>query len=449
MKEKIILVYADWIEYGPILIGKLYVSSNRGKETFSFEFHNDWLKREESKYTLDPDLFPIPGRQYLPAGKPIFGIFSDSCPDRWGRLLMQRREAIIARKEERKPHALNESDFLLGVNDETRMGALRFSLEEGGPFLSSDKDMATPPWIALRSLENAVTSFENSSIREEEKWLRMLIAPGSSLGGARPKASVVAPDGSIWIAKFPKKNDDFNVSAWEIVAHDLAEMCILNVPEARLENFSKNGSTFLIKRFDREAGKRIHFASAMTLLGKTDGEHDSGYLDIASFINQNGANPRNDLKELWKRIVFSIAVSNTDDHLRNHGFLLSQNGWILAPAYDINPDIYGNNLSLTISPNDTSLNFDNAFETAIYFGVSDKEAEEYINKTKEIVRKNWRVLASKYGINRSEIERFEPAFMATEQKSLTDMVKNAKLRQTTTSIKTELIQENNSNDIDK
>ncbi len=426
MKEKVIYVYADWIEDNPILLGRLFVGVTRGKEMFSFEYDKQWLKRDESIFVLDPDLDLHSERQYLPKGKTIFGMFADSCPDRWGRLLMQRREAVIARKEERKPRALTESDFLLGVYDETRMGGLRFSLEKGGEFASKDKEMATPPWVALRALENAVSSFENSTVNEEEKWLNMLIAPGSSLGGARPKASVSAPDGSIWIAKFPKKDDESNIGAWEIVAHDLAKMCDINVSEAKLNNFSKFGSTFLVKRFDRDNGKRMHFASAMTLLGKLDGDHSSGYLDIASFISQNGANPNKDLRELWKRIVFSIAVSNTDDHLRNHGFLLESDGWHLSPAYDINPNIYGNNLSLCVSPHDSSLSFHNTFQSAKYFGLSDLEAKQYIEMTKDIVRTNWKIIANKYGISRSEIERFEPAFIATTEKSLDKLIENAK-----------------------
>ena len=188
----------------------------------------------------------------------------------------------------------------------------------------------------------------------EEKWLKQLIAPGSSLGGARPKASVLAPDDSLWIAKFPSKYDEINVGAWEMVVHDLAKLCNLDVPEAKLEKFSKIGSTFLVKRFDRENDRRIHFASAMTLLGKKDGAGAAdglGYLDIASIIRQNSINPKKDLRELWRRIVFNMAVSNTDDHLRNHGFLLKKDGWILSPLFDVNPNIYGDALALNVDEN--------------------------------------------------------------------------------------------------
>ena len=216
---------------------------------------------------LDPDLALYKGRQY-PINKNTFGIFADSSPDRWGRVLMQRREKFLADKEGRKPRKLLDSDYLLGVYDETRMGAIRFRLDDDGPFLSDDKEAAAPPWATLRSLEEASRQFEKDENTLEEKWLRQLIRPGSSLGGARPKATVQAVDGSLWIAKFPSKHDDNNTGAWEKVTHDLARMCGLDVPESRLETFSKLGSTFLVKRFDRDGERRIHFASAMTMLGK-------------------------------------------------------------------------------------------------------------------------------------------------------------------------------------
>ena len=320
-----IYVYENWKSNEPSLIGTLFVGGGKGKQVVSFEYDDEWLNDLSNNVSLDPDLRMFKGRQYAPTGKNLFGVFEDSCPDRWGRLLMKRREAIIAKKEERKPRTLSEVDFLIGVYDETRMGGLRFSTSKGGAFLSDDKELATPPWTTLRKLESASLAFEKNDDGMEEKWLKQLVAPGSSLGGARPKASVLAPDGSLWIAKFPSKHDDINVGAWEMVVHDLAVMCNLNVPEAKLENFSKNGSTFLIKRFDREGDKRIHFASAMNLLGKTDGANateGSSYMEIASIITAYSATPQKDLGELWRRIVFNMAVSNTDDHLRNHGFLL-------------------------------------------------------------------------------------------------------------------------------
>ncbi len=361
---------------------------------------------------LDPDLKMGKGQQYTPAGKLLFGMFSDSCPDRWGRLLMKRREAIQARKEIRKPHLLNESDFLLGVYDETRMGALWFSLEENGKFLSADKVLAAPPWTTLRTLESASLAFENSTNVDEEKWLKQLLAPGSSLGGTRPKATVQAPDGSLWIAKFPAQKDEWNIGAWDMVVHDLAVLCGLHVPEAKLQTFSKNGSTYLSKRFDRAGDKRIHFASAMTLLGRTDGQGSDGasYLDIADFITANGAKPTEDLNELWRRIVFGMTVSNTDDHLRNHGFILTENGWILSPMYDVNPNIYGDNLSLNVGADDNSISYDLVREVAPFFGIEEQEAQYEIQKITTLVDENWRRIAADYKLNRNEIENMAPAF---------------------------------------
>ncbi|MCD8076246.1 MAG: type II toxin-antitoxin system HipA family toxin [Lachnospiraceae bacterium] len=414
-KEKRIFVYADWEAYENEPIGTIYVTQSRGRELFSFAYEESWL--EQASIPLDPDLQLYAGRQYNSGEKELFGVFSDSCPDRWGRLLMRRREAIRARKAGEKPVRLLESDFLLGVYDEARMGGLRFKMDKEGDFLSSDKELATPPWTTLRELENASLSFENDENGLNEKWLKMLIAPGSSLGGARPKATVMAPDGSLWIAKFPSKHDEWNSGAWEMVVHELAGVCGLDVPEAKLEAFSKTGSTFLVKRFDREGKRRMHFSSAMTLLGKTDGASaidGSSYLELVSFIRANGACPCKDLKELWKRIVFSMAVSNTDDHFRNHGFLLDKNGWRLSPLYDVNPDIYGDCLSLNVSEADASIDFDLALEVAEQFGLTRHEAENEIETVKNTVRTHWRELAKQYGLGRNAIEWMRPAFQICE-----------------------------------
>ena len=409
-----IYVYENWSGDIPVKIGTLYVDGNRGKNIYSFEYNDLWLEENaNSEITFDPDLALYNGRQYVPMDKPLFGIFADSCPDRWGRLLMKRREAILARKEERRPRTLNELDFLLGVYDESRMGALRFKIDEDKEFLSCDKELATPPWTTLRTLESASMEFEKDESGMNEKWLKQLLAPGSSLGGARPKATVQAPDGSLWIAKFPSKHDETDSGAWEIVVHDLAELCGLNVPQAKAEKFSRNGTTFLVKRFDRDGSKRIHFSSAMTLLGKTDGASavdGSSYLDIASFIRSNGSQPREDLIELWKRIVFNIAVANTDDHLRNHGFILEKNGWKLSPLYDVNPSIYGDSLSLNITDSDATLDFNLALETAEFYGISIDMAEKSISKMSEIINEQWEKLARKYRLSRNAIEYMRPAF---------------------------------------
>lgn len=410
-REKNIYVFADFQPFHNELIGTIYVSQIRGKELYSFEYNQKWL--ENQYMMLDPDLQLYKGRQYLNDDKNIFGVFADSCPDRWGQKLMKRREELRAKKAGEKPKKLLESDYLLGVYDEARMGGLRFKTDLDGEFLSHEKEFTTPPWTSLRELEQASIAFENNDSGLEEKWIKQLLAPGSSLGGARPKATVMAPDGALWIAKFPSKHDDFNTGAWEMVVHDLAIMCGLNVPEAKAIKFSKLGTTFLVKRFDRIGKQRIHFSSAMTMLGKTDGANatdGSSYLEIASFLKANGAKPKRDLQELWKRIVFSMAVSNTDDHFRNHGFLLSDEGWELSPLYDVNPDIYGEYLSLNVDSDNSSIDFDLAIEAAPYYGIEKENAKEQVTNIKNTVKDNWQGLAKKYGIGRGEMERMRVAF---------------------------------------
>ena len=413
-KEKTIFVYDDFSMQNPTWMGTLYVNSLKGEESYSFEYDREWLKKTSLKITLDPELMPYSGRQY-PFGKTIFGLFSDSSPDRWGRVLMNKRERILAGKEDRKPAKLYDSDYLLGVYDETRLGGIRFKTEPNGAFLSDDKETAAPPWASLRTLEEASRNFENEDIALSEKWLNQLIRPGSSLGGARPKATVIDPKEQLWIAKFPSRNDENDSGAWEMVTHDLAEICGLHVPEAKLEKFSKLGSTYLVKRFDRILNKRVHFASAMTLLGKTDGAsvaEGTSYLDIAAFIKSYGAQPKRDLIELWKRIVFNMAVSNTDDHLRNHAFIFTENGWRLSPLYDVNPVPYGDELSLNVDEADNSINIDLAIETAVRFGLSRTDATNDAKDILVIVRENWEKLATAYGLSRRLIEEMRPAFRA-------------------------------------
>ncbi len=408
--EKKIYVYENWTDDAPNIIGTLYVKSQRGKETFAFEYDSKFLRRKEV-FSLDPDLNFFDGRQY-PLNKNYFGIFSDSAPDRWGRVLMDRRETIKAKEEDRKPRKLMESDYLLGVYDLSRMGALRFSLDNE-KFLSNDDSMSAPPMTSLRTLEEASRNFENDEFNLSNKWIKQLIGPGSSLGGARPKATVKDVDNALWIAKFPSKNDTHNSAGWEKVVHDLARKCGLDVPESRLENFSKLGSTFLVKRFDREGDKRVHFTSAMTLLSKVDGasaEDGSSYLDIVSFIKAEGASPKNDLLELWKRIVFSMAVTNTDDHLRNHGFLLSENGWRLSPLYDVNPDPTGEYLSLNVTDSDNRVDMKLALETAHYYQIDEMSAKKIANEIIDIVKENWGKIAEKYEISRGEREYMSSAF---------------------------------------
>ena len=416
--KKEILVYADWRGLAvPNKMGTLTVTPSRGKETFSFEYTDEWLKSGFSQM-LDPDLQLYTGAYYPRDEKINFGIFLDSCPDRWGRVLMQRREAIIAKNEERKPKTLLESDYLLGVFDMHRMGALRFRLDEDGPFLNDNKELASPPFSSLRELEQASLKFEEDDMDDPEylKWINLLIAPGSSLGGARPKASVVDPQNNLWIAKFPSKNDEKNVAAWEMVTKELAVQCAINMAEGKVQQFNNRYHTYLTKRFDRtDKGERIHFASAMTLLGHSDGEDSAGasYLELAEFITKHGAAVDKDLEELWRRIVFSICVKNTDDHLRNHGFLLSEAGWALSPAYDINPNEYGKGLSLNISENDNSLHTELALEVAGYFRLDNKTANQIIKHIKSKVI-SWRELAVKYKIPKADQDRMSVAFSPEE-----------------------------------
>lgn len=413
--HKTIYVYADWVGLGqPTLMGLLHSTFVRGKEIFSFEYDDAWLKSRNSQ-TLDPDLGFFSGIQYLNDEKPNFGIFLDSSPDRWGRTLMDRRETAIARKERRQPNNLFETDYLLGVYDGHRMGAIRFKDAPDGPFLNHSTVMATPPWTSIRELEHASLKLEEDSADDAEnlKWINLLLTPGSSLGGSRPKASVLDEQGQLWIAKFPSLQDDRDIGGWEKVACELAGNAGINVPESVTGKFYSKKHTFLTKRFDRRPqGERIHFASAMTLLGHTDGtNYSSGvsYLDLAGFIIRNGATPDADLEELWRRIVFYISISNTDDHLRNHGFLLTDKGWTLSPAYDINPVATGTGLSLNISTTDNALSIDLALEVAGYFRISDKKAAE-INSVIQSEVSKWEQIAEKIGISKRERNAMARAF---------------------------------------
>ena len=411
-ESKQIYVYEHWSSEEPRLLGSLFVDMVRGAEHFSFEYDPGFLGTLDSAFILDPELALYRGRQYSNT-KPVFGVFADSSPDRWGRMLLNRREQLLAIKEGRKPRKLTESDYLLGVYDKTRMGALRFSMEQGGPFLSNDEAFAVPPWTTLRSLEEASREFEKDRNALEGKWLERLIRPGSSLGGARPKATVQDVDGSLWIAKFPSRHDANNTGAWEKVVHDLAAICGLDVAEARLEDFSDLGSTYLVKRFDRDDERRVHFTSAMTVLGKTDGASFAegvSYLDIVSFIRAYGARPQNDLVELWKRIVFGMAVSNTDDHLRNHGFLLTSDGWALSPMYDVNPDPVGDSLSLGVTQESNLISIELAIESAGYYGISHDAACKLADEICSKVHENWERLARSCALSKTQIELMRPAF---------------------------------------
>lgn len=415
--KRAVYVYADWHGLnGPVYMGVLNIELLRGKEIFSFEYENGWLQSGHAQ-SLDPDLQLYPGVQYLSdSSKNNFGLFLDSSPDRWGRVLIRRKEAALARKDQRTPRNLFETDYLLGVYDEHRMGGLRFKLIPDGPFLNNNKEMASPPWTSIRELEQISLRLEEEGVVNDPdylKWLNMLIAPGSSLGGARPKASVLNNDNHLWIAKFPSKNDQSDVGGWEIVTYELAIAAGVNMAQAQAKKFTSNNHTFLTKRFDRtKNGERIHFASAMTLLGHVDGEdHNEGvsYLELVDFITTHGADVKEDLEQLWRRIAFSVCVSNTDDHLRNHGFILTRKGWRLAPAYDINPVETGIGLKLNISEEDNALDLDLVMEVHPYFRLGEDRAIKILEEIKIAVQ-NWKIIATKYGISKSEQELKHMAF---------------------------------------
>jgi len=415
--NKKILVYADWAGLtAPQFIGSLYSSYSRGKEIFSFEYDKNWLQSSFAQ-EIDPDLGLYTGIQYLRNEKSNFGVFLDSSPDRWGRVLMDRRESILARMENRPRRTLNESDYLLGVFDEQRMGALRFKEAPLGSFMNNDQHLSTPPWSSIRELEQASYQLENNLIEDDPemlKWLHLLFAPGSSLGGARPKAGVQNTDGALWIAKFPSKDDQHDIGAWEMVTHEMAQIAGINVSQAMAKKFYGKHHTFLTKRFDRSpTEQRLHFASAMTLLGYTDGvnfQDDISYLELAEFIIQKGANINSDLEELFRRIVFSICVSNTDDHLRNHGFLLTPNGWMLSPVYDVNPNPKGTGLKLNISAHDNSLDLSLIADVASFFRLTKEKATSIIQNVLNIVSFNWQKMATKYKIPRDEQDWMQEAF---------------------------------------
>ncbi|MBQ8160012.1 MAG: HipA domain-containing protein [Clostridia bacterium] len=412
---KNIYVYETWSEAQPLLMGRMSAEWSGRREVFSFDYDEAWLSGHVGRCFLDPALRLYQGGQTAQMSRRQIGLFTDSCPDHWGRMLMNRHELIVADREGRKPRKLLESDWLLGVCDEVRMGALRFSLAPGGPFLADDPSNAVPPWTALRELEAASRAFERDEDHLNERWLRQLLAPGAALGGARPKAAVKGPDGSVWIAKFPSKHDRWDAGAWEMVTHILAAACDLHVPEARCERCSYDGATYLTKRFDRKGERRIHFASAMALLGRNMDDETSSYLELADFIRAHGARPGEDLPELWKRIVFSMAVSNTDDHLKNHGFLLEEDGWRLSPMYDVNPDPGGQMLSMNVSLYDARIDMDLAIEVAPFFGLEDAgEARQTALRILKQVKQLWRPAADRCGIPRDAQKVMAHAFRAAE-----------------------------------
>ncbi len=406
-----IWVYAHWIGMpNPKCIGILSAHFGKGKKSFSFEYDSQWISSEE-QILLDPDLGWYSGPQF-PYNKDNFGVFLDSMPDSWGRTLMQRRELQRAKEEHRAVRKLHDIDFLLGVYDESRMGALRFKLNPNGPFIESELNTSTPPLTSLGELQDAAKSIESDDDENVSSRIAILLAPGSSLGGARPKANILDKENNLWIAKFPSKNDTTDKAAWEYLAYKLAKKVGIEISESQLLKVSGDYHTFLTKRFDRAKKDRIHFASAMTMTGNNEEKiRDSraSYLEIAEFIRFSGADNTEDLHQLWKRIIFNISISNTDDHLRNHGFLLSKKGWRLSPAYDINPSIDKDGLALNIDTESNDLDFDLAKSVGEFFMLKDNQMDDILNQV-NLVIKNWRTVATEIGITRREQEIMDPAF---------------------------------------
>jgi serine/threonine-protein kinase HipA len=400
-------------------IGRLWCHNRRGRESASFEYNDGWLKHPEH-FALEPALALTAGSFHTIADQSLFGSIGDSAPDRWGRVLMRRAEGQRARSAGEMPRTLGEADFLLGVNDEARQGALRFSDTPDGLFLAPRGQRTIPPLVDLPRLLSATERFLDDEENAED--LRVLLAPGSSLGGARPKASVRDTDGHLSIAKFPRKDDDYNVVVWEAVALVLAERAGLTVPSWRLETIMDK-PVLIIRRFDRVGDTRIPFLSAMSMLQAKDNEQHS-YLEIADALRQYGANPSADLAEMWRRIVFSILISNTDDHLRNHGFVYERHtGWRLSPAYDMNPtpiEVKPRILTTTIDLYDGTASLDLALSVAGDFRLLPDEAKAIIKEVGAGVAQ-WRDVAQAHALDRREIDRMASAFEHADAQAASGM----------------------------
>ncbi len=405
--DKETLVYAD-LEGTPHLVGRLWTRMRQARESATFEYDTGWLAGP-ARFSLEPALKLGPGPFHAPTGKPLFGAIGDSAPDRWGRVLMLRAERRRAEDEGRKPRTLAEVDYLLMVDDEARQGALRFAEREGGPFLAGPGPRRIPPLIELPRLLSAAEHVLSGTDTGED--LRLLLAPGSSLGGARPKASVRDRGGHLAIAKFPSQGDEVNTVLWEAVALTLAAKAGVPVPAWRLETVSGK-PVLLLRRFDRQREMRIPFLSAMSMLDAKDNEARS-YLEFADVLRQYGAAPKEDMHALWRRIVFSILISNTDDHLRNHGFLwMGPAGWRLSPAYDLNPvpaDIKPRVLSTAIDLDDRTASLALALQVAAYFELRKAEAHKIAGQVGHAVAA-WRRRAAKLGLTPAGIERMASAF---------------------------------------
>lgn len=409
-----VYVYADfdWMRI-PKLVGELIYDSVRGNETFGFSFDKDWLAAYSDLF-LSSELQNFPGIQYLKPGKDIFGFFSDALPDRWGRTLLNRREQIAAREEKRLARRLSSFDYLLGIDDASRMGGFRFALSKDGEFINTSPELKVPPLTSVHNLMKAASEIELSEEKHllpQKKWITQLIHPGTSLGGARPKASVVDNEGYLAIAKFPSRKDDYDVGKWEHFAHIMGRKAGINVAQTGIIP-GERYSILLSKRFDRTSGnRRIHFASALTLLGLTDGDNAStgyGYPDIVDFIVRQGTDVERNLEELYRRIAFYIIIGNSDDHFRNHGFLLTRRGWQLSPAYDINPTLEENqSLLINATTNIADLNL--LLQSADDYMLSPRRASQIISEVQKAM-KDWQKEAQRIGLPNRDIEMFAPRF---------------------------------------
>lgn len=389
------------------------LAHDRGQIRFHYE--RVWLQ-DPRAFALDPDL-SLDEHPFFP--KPElgnFGIFLDSSPDRWGQTLMKRREALQAKDEQRSPRTLYAWDFLIGVQDLTRQGALRFRRPGTEAFLGDEK-MAAPPVTTLRELAAVAYQLSNRRIDDLDalrKWLAVLVAPGASLGGARPKVNFTEADGSLWIGKFPSRDDDRDIGAWEYVVHRLAQKARIDVPPAKLIKLNNDFHTFCVQRFDRANGSRRFYASAMTLLRKTQSEGTS-YLELAQFIRAQGdaEHADADLEQLFRRVAFNVAVGNRDDHLRNHGFLLGKTGWRLAPAFDVNPNIDKAEHVLNIDDVDNRPSPETVLSTAAFYGLDDVQARQIVDEVVMVVD-HWQDAARRMRISGADIDLTAGAFSANK-----------------------------------
>lgn len=406
----------DWLKEEE-LIGTLFYESLRGSDSYAFEYDKGWLERHADVFLSD-DLNTYPGMQYTQPGKDIFGCFSDALPDRWGRTLLNRREQIAAEEEKRPIRRLSSFDYLLGIDDYSRMGGFRFKETMNGEYINVAVPLRVPPLTDLRELIAASTEVEISeekNLLPEKKWLQQLIQPGSSLGGARPKASVIDTDHILYVAKFPSRKDDYDMGLWEHFSHLLAKNAGINAANTSVVSTGNKYHTLLSQRFDRtKGGRRTHFASAMTLLGLTDGDNANsghGYLDIVDFILQHCTDVEANLQELYRRVAFNICIGNADDHFRNHGFLLCEKGWTLSPAYDMNPTLNTTqSLLINETTNESSLQVLRASCEAYMLPktVADKVLDEVV-----LAVKDWRHIATRLDISQREQNYFAGRFVVS------------------------------------